>query len=46
MDLYGSDFSDSKDPIFPDYSDPLIILSDSRDTIFNPMDPNRVPKTP
>jgi len=36
MDLYGPDFSDSRDP--------LVIFSDSRDPIFNSMDPNRVPK--
>jgi len=46
MDLHGSDFPDSKDPIFSDSSDPLIIFSDSRDPSFNSMDPNRVPKTP
>jgi len=33
MDLYGPDFSDSKDPIFSDSRDPLIIFSDSRDLI-------------
>jgi len=38
MDQHGPDFSDSRDP--------LIIFSDSRDPILNPMDPNRVPKTP
>jgi len=38
MQLYGPDFSDS--------SNMLIIFSDSRDPIFNSMDPNRVPKTP
>ena len=36
MDLHGPDFCDSKEPIF----------SDSRNPIFNPMDPNRVRKTP
>jgi len=36
MDLYGSHFPDSKDPIF----------SDSRDPIFNSVDLDRVPKTP
>jgi len=46
MDLYGPDFSDSKDPVFFDSRDPLIIFSDSRDLIFNSMDPKRIPKTP
>jgi len=36
MDLYGPDFSDSRDPIF----------SDSGDPIFNSSDPNWVPETP
>jgi len=36
MDLYGPDFSDSRDP--------LVIFSYFRDPIFNSMDPNRVPK--
>jgi len=31
MDLYGPDISDSKDPIFSDFRDPLIIFFDSRD---------------
>jgi len=44
MDLYGPDFSDSRDPIFSDSTDP--IFSDCRDPIFNSRDPNRVPKTP
>jgi len=35
MDLYGRDFSDSKDPVFSDSGDPLRIFSVS--------DPNRVP---
>jgi len=39
MDLWGTDFSDSRDQIFSDFRDPMIIFSDSRD-------PNRVPKTP
>jgi len=39
MDLWGPDFSDPRDPIFPDFMDPMIIFCDSRD-------PNRVPKTP
>jgi len=39
MDLYGPDFSDSRDPIFSDFRELMIIFSDSRD-------PNRVPKTP
>jgi len=38
MDLWGPDFSDSRDPIFSDSRDPMIIFADSRD-------PNRVPKT-
>jgi len=38
MDMYGTDFSYSRDPV--------IIFSDFRDPIFNSMDPNRVPKTP
>jgi len=46
MDLYGPDFSDSKDPIFSDFKDPLIIFTDSRDSTFNSVDPNRVPETP
>jgi len=46
MDLYGPDVSDSKNPIFSDFRDPLIIFSDSRDLIFNSMEPNLVPKTP
>jgi len=36
MDLYGPDFSDSKDPIFSDYRDPN----------FNSVDLNQVPETP
>jgi len=46
MDLWGPDFSDSRDPIFSESRDPMTILSDSRDPIFNSRDPNRVPKTP
>jgi len=46
MDLQGHDFSDSRDPIFSDSKDPMIIFSDSRNPIFNSGDPNRVPKTP
>ena len=53
----GTDFSDSRDPVFSDFRNPMIIFSDSRDPVFsdfrNPMiifsssrDPNRVPKTP
>jgi len=38
--------SDSKDPIFYDSWDPMIIFSDSRDPIFNSRDPIRVSKTP
>jgi len=45
MDLYGPGFYDSKDPIYSDSRDPLIILSDFRDPIFNSVDPNRVPKS-
>jgi len=37
MNLSGPDFSDSRDP--------MIIFYDSRDPIFNSMDPNRVSKT-
>jgi len=33
MDLQGLDFSDSRDPIFPDIRDPIIIFSDSIDPI-------------
>jgi len=32
-----------RDPMFSDSVDPMIILSDSRDPIFNSRDPNRVP---
>jgi len=46
MDLQGPEFSDSRDPIFSNSSDPMIIFSDSRDPIFNSRDPNRVTKTP
>jgi len=46
MDLQGSDFSYSRDPIFSGFRDPMIFFSDSRDLIFNSRDPNRVPKTP
>jgi len=46
MDIYGPDFSDSRDPIFSDSRDPMIIFADSRDPIFNSRDPNLVPKTP
>ena len=45
MDLCGRGFHDSKDPIFSDSTDPLIIFSDSKDAIFNSMDPNRVTKS-
>ena len=38
MDLYRPGFSDSKDPIFSDPRDLLIIFSDARDPIFNSMD--------
>jgi len=33
MDLWGPDFYDSRDPIFSDFRDPMIIFSDSRDPI-------------
>jgi len=33
MDPQGLDFSDSRDPIFSDFRDPMIIFSDSRDPI-------------
>jgi len=33
MDLWGSDFSNSRDLIFFDFRDPMIIFSDSRDPI-------------
>jgi len=46
MDLWGPDFSDSRDPIFTDSRHPMIIFSDARDPIFNSRDPHRVPKTP
>jgi len=39
MDLWRTNFSYSRDPIFSSFRDPMIIFSDSRD-------PNRVPKTP
>jgi len=42
----GTRSSDSRDPIFSDPNDPMIIFSDSRDPILNSTDPNRVPKTP
>jgi len=46
MNLQGPDFSDSRDPIFFDSRDTMMIFSDSRDPIFNSRGPNRVPKTP
>ena len=46
MGQYGPDFSDSRDPIFSDCKDPMIIFPDCWDQIFNCGDPNRVPKTP
>jgi len=46
MELQGPDFADSRDPIFSDFRDPMIIFADSRNPIFNSKDPNRVPKTP
>jgi len=45
MDLQGPDLSDSRDPIFFDSRGRMITFSDSRDSIFNSRDPNRVPKT-
>jgi len=33
MNLYEPDISDSRDPIFSDFRDPMIIFSDSRDPI-------------
>jgi len=33
MDLWGPDFSDSRDPIFYDFRDPMIIFFYSRDPI-------------
>jgi len=41
----GTRFSDSRDPIFSNSRDLMIIFSDSRDLIFNSRDPNRVLKT-
>jgi len=49
MDLYGPDFSDSRDPIFSDFRDPMLIFCDSRDPMiifYDSGDLNRVPKTP
>jgi len=46
MNLQGPDFSDSRDPIFFDSKDPMMIFADSRNPIFNSRDPNWVPKTP
>jgi len=46
MDLEGPDFSESRDPIFSNSRNSMIIFSDSRDPIFNSRDPNRVRKTP
>jgi len=42
----GTRFSDSRDPIFSDSRNLMIIFSDYKDTIFNSRDPNRVPKSP
>jgi len=42
----GTRFSDSRDPIFSNSRNLMIIFCDSRDPIFNSRDPNRVPKTP
>jgi len=33
MDLQGPDISDSRDPIFSDFRDPMITFSDSKDPI-------------
>jgi len=33
MDLQGPDLSDSRDPIFSDFRNPMIIFSDSRYSI-------------
>jgi len=46
MDLWGPNFSDSRDPIFFDSGDPMLTFSDCRDPIFNTRDQNRVPKIP
>jgi len=46
MDRKGPDFCDSREPIFSDFRDPMIIFSDSRDPIFNYRKPKRVPETP
>jgi len=46
MELWGPGFSDSRDPIFSDPRDLMIIFSDSRDLIFNSSDLIQVPKTP
>jgi len=41
MNLQGPDFSDSRDLIFFDSRDPMMILADSRGLIFNSKDLNR-----
>jgi len=46
VNLQGPYFSDYKDPIFFDSSDPVMIFIECRDPIFNYRNPNRVPKTP
>jgi len=46
MDLFGPDFSDSRDPVFSDSRDPMTIYAYSGAPIFNSRDPNWVPKTP
>jgi len=33
MDLLGPDLSDSRDPVFSAFRDPMIIFSDSKDPI-------------
>jgi len=35
MDLQGPDYSGSRDPIFSYFRDPMIIVADSRDPVFN-----------
>jgi len=46
MDLQGPDISDSRDLIFSDSKNPMIIFYESRNSIFHSKDPKRVPKTP
>jgi len=42
----GPDFSDPRDPIFSEFRDTMIVLSDSEDPIWKPRDTNGVPKAP